>query len=71
MESLISELDYLKSDYPDLTQELNARINFLIKIGDICSGDDTVPNIIWISWLRYHSQKAYLELLVKEKLPKR
>lgn len=70
MASLLRELNYLESDYPDLAQELTARIKFLIQLGDICSADDTVPDIIWISWLRYHSQKAYLELLVKEKLPK-
>ena len=70
MKRLNKELNYLKGDYPNLAQELAARVNFLIKIGDICTGDDTVPNIIWISWLRYHSQKAYLELLVREKLPK-
>ena len=70
MEHLLKELDYFKANYQDFSHELTARINFLIKIGDICTGDKTVPDIIWISWLRYHSQKAYLQLLVKEKLPK-
>jgi plasmid replication initiation protein len=70
MEHLLKELNYLKADYKDLSTELTARINFLTKIGDICNADHTVPGIIWISWLRYHSQKAYLQLLVKENLPK-
>lgn len=61
-------LKYLKADNHSFEQEITERINFLIKIGDICY-DDSVPNVIWIDWIRYHSQKAYLKLLA-EKLPK-
>jgi hypothetical protein len=66
--NLIKSLDYLSKSYKDFTQEITERINFLIKIGDICY-DDSVPSVIWIHWIRYHSQKAYLNLLVA-KLPK-
>lgn len=70
LESLLLELHYLKPRYRNLKKELSARLDFLTKIGDICTGENTVPDIIWISWLRYHSQRPYLELLVEERLPK-
>jgi hypothetical protein len=70
-ENFIKELQenfkYLKSGNNPFETEIIERVNFLIKIGDICY-DDSVPNVIWIDWIRYHSQKAYLKLLA-EKLP--
>lgn len=68
MKHLLEVLDSVSSNYQDFPSELTARVNFLSKIGDICDGDETVPDIIWINWLRYHSQKAYLKLLSEEKL---
>lgn len=65
MSQLLEELDEVKGKYEDLALELEVRVKFLIQIGDICEAGETVPNIIWISWLRYHSQRAYLELLAQ------
>lgn len=69
IEHLLNSLAYLKSDYDNFESEINDRIRFLIKIGDICC-DETVPNVIWLDLLRFHSQKAYVKLLVEKKLPK-
>jgi hypothetical protein len=46
IQHLLMELDDLKPRYLNFAEQLNARINFLMKIGDICTGDNTVPNIM-------------------------
>jgi hypothetical protein len=58
----------LKGGNDGLKKEISERINFLSKIGDICY-DESVPNVIWIDWIRYHSQKTYLKLLAEKLSP--
>lgn len=59
---LAKKLAHLKRDARNLKKEIEVRINFLRKIKDI-GWEDSVPNIIWIDWLRFHAQKTYLHLL--------
>lgn len=54
------------SQLKDIEQkEINERLDFLISIGDIRQSEN-VESVIWLDLIRYHSQKAYLQLLLNK-----
>lgn len=61
---LRKKLDHLRRDDRSIEREIAVRINFLRKIKDI-GWEDSVPDIIWVDWLRFHAQKTYLHLLAE------
>jgi hypothetical protein len=59
-------IELLINKYQWEEADIEARMSFLKRIGEIGFGDDRT-SAIWVDWTRYYSILPWLELLTKEK----